>query len=122
MANSTHQGMNTYDRILQHARTEGEPIGPQHHLFNQQRKRWEARQKNLGQLAQARETKKVKGELRQAKVAMSKAREKIAAKTAEINEAERLREKYHQLQIAKIADGYKSTNDGQHIKSRGNGL
>jgi soluble cytochrome b562 len=126
MAQNAHVGMNTYNRILQDARSNGEPIGPKHFEYNKQRKAYEARQSNLNQLAGARETKKVKGELRKARVAINQAREKIANKQVELSqgdqEAERLRELHRKLSIQKIADNLKSPRDGSEIKSRGNGL
>lgn len=129
MSISAHTGMNTYNRILQDMRSKGEPIGPKHFEYNQQRKKWEARQSNLKQLAGARAAKKSKAELREAKVSMNKARERIAAKAKEVtqhtSEADRLREKLAQLNRQKIADGYKTPSwaaETDKIKSRGNGL
>ena len=126
MAQNAHVGMNTYNRILQDVRSNGEPVGPKHFEFNKQRKAWEARNTNLAQLAKARDTKKVKGELRKSKVGINQAREKIAAKAAELSqgdqEAERLRILHKKLQLQKIADGLKVDRDGSQFKSRGNGL
>ena len=122
MAVSTHAGMDTYNRILTEARVNGDPIGPKNFEYNHQRRQWEARQKNRTQLVQARAAKKSKAELTKAKISLNKARERIASKLEQISETDRLREKHRQLQIAKIADGYKVERDGQEIKSRGNGL
>ncbi len=118
----THQGMNTYNRILQDARANGDPIGPKHHEFNRHLKQWEAKNKNRTQLAKAREAKKVKGELRKARTSINKAMEKIAAKQNEISQEAQLREKYAQLQREKIAAGYKVEDRNPGVKSRGNGL
>lgn len=126
MAQNAHVGMNTYNRILQDVRSNGEPVGPKHFEFNKQRKAWEARNTNLTQLAKARDSKKIKGELRKAKVSLNQAKERIAAKAVEISqgdqEAERLRDLHKKLQMQKIAQGLKVERDGSQFKSRGNGL
>lgn len=125
MAGNTHIGMDTYERLVQGLRAEGKPIGPKHHEFNAQFKKWEARQKNLGQLQQAREIKKVKGQLNKAKNNLQAARERIATKAAELNADAGLREKFVSSVRQKISDGYKTpewdTTTGK-IKSVGNGL
>jgi hypothetical protein len=122
MSISTHTGMNTYNRILQDARSNGDPIGPKHHEFNKHLKQYLARQSNLKTLAKARDVKKTKGELRKTRQAINEAKAKIATRAAEVNQETELREKYRKMQIDKIANGYKAEERNPEVKSRGNGL
>lgn len=122
MSISAHTGMNTYNRILQDARTNGDPIGPKHHELNGHLKKYLARQSNLKTLAKARDVKKTKGELRKTRQAINEAKAKITERQETSSQDEQLREKYRKMQIDKIANGYKAEERNPEVKSRGNGL
>lgn len=117
-------GMKIYNDILQSARETGKPIGPKHHLVNKQLRVWESKIQNRQQLSKAREVKKVKGEVRKARVNISAALERINSKAKEVNQADALRERYNALARKKISDGLKGPEwqDTHKIKSVGNGL
>ena len=127
MSISKHSGMETYERILQETRASGRKVGPQHYAHDKQYRRWEARQSNLKQLDTARESKKVNGELRKARVSIHEAREALAKSAKrivkQVDQEAQLRDKHEDLKRQKIANGYKSIiGDVSHIKSVGNGL
>ena len=126
MSNSTAQGMPKFEKLLQEARAKGEPVGSAHHEFNKQFKAWasqhQQKAENKAQLEKARDTKKAKGELRKATVAVNQALDKIK-RVAIPKTEDQLRERKEQLERQKLADGYKSImGDVSHVKSVGNGL
>ena len=122
MAVFTHQGMGTYSRLLQDARANKQPIGPQHHLHNRQLKKWAAKEKNRAQLAKAREAKVHKAQATKAKKSIQGALEKIKNKQIAVTEQDRLLERYNQLNREKLAAAYKVEERGLVAKSAGNGL
>lgn len=125
MSVSTHQGMTTYNRIIQDCRAEGKPIGPKHHLHDKQLRVWVAKQKNKDQLAKARDAKKTHAAVREVRKSIQAAKQKIQARSEEITAEAALREKAAEQARQKIAEGYKTpswdTTTGK-IKSVGNGL
>jgi len=117
---SNFKGMDTYHRILQDARFNGKPIGPEHHLYNRQAKEWATKNHTQSKIIQAART----GVSINVKEERDKLKAKIALK-ASIPAKSTLRDRYEAEQRAKIAKGYetpewqRSTDD---IPSRGNGL
>lgn len=124
----TRPGQETYNRILQNARTNGDPIGPKYHMLDAQLKRWERRQSNLNQLAQARSAKqtkkaveKVKSNLAGIKERITNIKSKISATTKEAAQVEAARGKLAKEFAQTLSKAYKQDRV-DHIKSVGNGL
>jgi len=115
MGSNTEKGMDTYNRILQDARINNKPIGPQHHVFDRQRKEYDSLTKSEA---------KVLTQTRTATAVVTKADTRAAIKAkiqAKVTapRVQTLQEKYHAEQIKKIADGYKVE---EKYSRSGNGL
>ena len=116
MGSNSHKGMDTYNRILQDARVNGKPIGPDFHKFDLQRKLWEKQQTILPQTREAKSVV-VTASTTPAKEAL---KAKVLARVS-VPRTPTLQEKYQAEQIKKIADGYKVDERIQYTRS-GNGL
>lgn len=121
-ANNSGVGMENYNRLLQNARNNGDPIGPEHHLYQAARQKWERRQSNLTQLAAARETKVKRGAVNKVKVQIAKAKQKIEEALQAAEEEARIRELAKKKAKEQLGAAYRTGNSTDQIKSVGNGV
>lgn len=120
--------MGTYAKILTEAHEKGEPIGPNHHKFDQQLKEWlvknpETARKVEAQVKEQAERKHSEaGDKQQTLDNLVALRAKIVNAGKKVQAELSLHDKYRAEQQAKIAAGYKTNDPTDAIPSRGNGL
>lgn len=129
------KGGKIFSRVIQSARINNEPIGPEHHLHNKQFKKWcegksaeeilaaiespkRKKKKELVKKISSKESKAFVGKIVAAKVTpVTKTKEMIKAEMEQ-----RAKEKLKKMEQQKLIDSLTPFCRCDHIKSSGSGL